>query len=168
MRSSIVCGLTVSAVLAGAALAAEQGLVEPGGKIGVMTVVRGDTYNSDEIVFRPCPLSTPKPGTYHRSCLVPKVPRLFIGASWYEPTQKELDYAWKHERWKLWVDGQQVDLPRFGTTDSHLTARSNGKLLFLRSWRVTLAGASGKHTIHYKFQLPDGTINSTLDITIEK
>ena len=34
MRSSIVCGLAASAVLAGAALAAEQGLVEPGGRSG--------------------------------------------------------------------------------------------------------------------------------------
>jgi hypothetical protein len=42
MRSSIVCGLAVSAAPAGAALAAKQRPVEPGGKIGVMPVVRGD------------------------------------------------------------------------------------------------------------------------------
>jgi hypothetical protein len=168
MRSSIVCGLTVSAVLAGAAVAAEQGLVEPGGKIGAMTVVRGDTDNSELNVFDPCPISAPKPGTYHTSCTVTKVPRLFIGAGQHEQTQKELDDAWKHERWRLWVDERQVDLPRFGTTDKHQHSII-GKLGSWRTWTVTLAGApSGKHTIHYQVQTPSGPIDFTLAITITK
>jgi hypothetical protein len=50
MRSSIVCGLAVSAALAGAARAAKQRPVEPGGKIGVMTVVRGDAYDADVVM----------------------------------------------------------------------------------------------------------------------
>ena len=54
MRSSIVCGLVVGGVLAGGALAAEQRPVEPGGKIGAMTVVRGNGYNADENMWVAC------------------------------------------------------------------------------------------------------------------
>lgn len=137
-----------------------------------MTVVRGDADNSELNVFDPCPLSAPKPGTYHTSCSVAKVPRLFIGQSDNRQTQKELDYAWKHERWRLWVDGRQVDLPRFGTTDKHRHSLI-GKLGSWRTWRVTLAGApSGKHTIRYLVQYRSGaknlTWNLTWTITIEK
>jgi hypothetical protein len=95
IRSTIVCGLVVSGLLAGAALAADQRPVEPGGKIGAMTVVRGDTYDADVVMVEVCPTIITKPGKYHRSCSVPKVPRLHIGESHFARTQKELDISWK-------------------------------------------------------------------------
>jgi hypothetical protein len=167
MRSSIVCSLIVGGVLAGAAFAAEQRPVEPGGKIGVMTVVRGDTYDADVVMVQACPSLITKPGKYHRSCSVPKVPRLHIGESHFAQTQKELDISWKRERWSLWVDGRPVDLPRFGTSDSNHYVY--GKPAFFRRWRVILAGApSGRHTIHYLLKDPSGTYDVTTTVTVGK
>jgi hypothetical protein len=156
-------------VLAGAALAADQRPVEPGGKIGAMTVVRGDHYNADEMVWvAGCETSISKAGNYHRSCVLPKLPRLYIGTSWNALTQKELDNIWKYERWRLWVDGRPVDLPRFGTSDTRFRL-NNGKRAFSRSWRVILVGApSGKHTIRYLWRLPSGATSLTLAVTVEK
>ena len=74
MRSSIVCGLVVGRVLAGAALAAAQRPVDPGGKIGAMTVVRGNTYDADELVWvAGCNDLISKPGKYHWSCVRARV-----------------------------------------------------------------------------------------------
>jgi hypothetical protein len=168
MRSSIVCGLIASGVLVGAALAAEQRPVEPGGKIAAMTVVRGDAYNADENMWVACPVWVSTAGKYHRSCSVPKVARLYIGAAWAGPTKKELDREWKQEHWSLWVDGRAVDLPRFGTSDGP-GRTPNGTPVLFRRWRVILAGApTGKHTIHYLSHLPSGAVNTTLAVTIEK
>ena len=169
MRLSIFCGLVVGGVLAGGALAAERGQpVEPGGKIGAMAVVRGDAYNADEVMWVDgCGGSISKAGKYHRSCSVPKVPRIYIGASWAESTQEELAKVWKHERWRLWVDGRPVDLPHFGTSDGHGSFK--GKPAFFRNWRVILAGApSGKHTIRYLWKLPSGAADVTTAVTVRR
>ena len=167
MRSSIVCGLLVGGVLAGAAFAAQQA-VEPGGKIGAMTVVRGDDYNASENLFGvACPTLIPKPGTYHRSCNLPKVPRLYIGGGDFAATQKEIDSNWKGERWSLWVDGRPVDLPRFGASDSH--AFFNGKPVVWKRWRVILVDApSGKHTIRYLWKEPSVVRDLTMTVTVGK
>ncbi len=168
MRSTIVCGLVVGGLLAGVAVAADQRPVEPGGKIGAMTVVRGNSYDSDELVWvAGCNDLISKAGKYHWSCVLPKVPRLYIGAESVELTQKKLDSVWKHEGWRLWVDGRPVDLPRFGTSDSYQRNRFNGKTAFARSWKVILAHApSGKHTIRYLWRLPSGAADLTMAVTV--
>jgi hypothetical protein len=166
MRSKIACGLIVGGLLAGAAFAAEQGPVEPGGKIGAMTVARGDQYHADVDLFPFCPrLMFNKPGTYHRSCSPEIVRRLFIGAGDIAPTQKEVDSKFKSEHWSLWVDGHPVDLPRFGA--SHGYDYRNGKRVVSKTWNVMLVNApSGKHTIRYRFKLPQGIVNLMLALTI--
>jgi len=165
MRLTIVCGLVVGGVLAGAALAAGQRPVEPGGKIGAMTVVRGATYDADLVMLAACPATFTKPGKYHWSCSLPRVPRLYIGVSHFAHTQKELEISWKRERWSLWVDGRPVDLPHFGTSDSRHPIQ--GKLAFFRGWKVTLSGApSGRHTVHYLMKDPSGAYDMTTAVTI--
>ena len=168
MRSGIVCGLVVGGVLAGAALAAEQRPVEPGGKIGAMTVVRGHDYDADINVNSVCAAWIPRAGKYHRSCSVPKVPRLYIGVGWAAPPQKEreLDNVWKQFRWRLSVDGRPVDLPRFGAYDD-AGRYPNGKPAVFRNWKVILSGApSGTHTIHYTWHIPSGSVDFTMEVTI--
>ena len=164
MHSTIACGLVVSGMLAGAALAADQRPVEPGGKIGAMTVIRGDDSHAKNM-WASCPTHISKPGIYHRSCSPSKSPRLYIGASDSRATQKELDSAWKNERWSLWVDRRPVDLPRFGASVSH---GFNGHDFFSKSWRVILVDApSGKHTIHYRWRQPSGVFDVTMNVTVQ-
>ncbi len=165
MRSKIACGLIVGGLLAGAALAAEQRPVEPGGKIGAMTVARGDTYHADLDLFTFCPTLINNPGTYHRSCSPEIVRRLYIGAGDFAPTQKEADSHFKSEHWNLWIDSHPVDLPRFGA--SHTYDYRNGKRVVSKRWNVILVNApSGKHIIRYRFKLPQGVVNLTMAVTI--
>ena len=165
MLSKIACGLIVGGLLAGAAFAAEQGPVEPGGKIGAMTVARGDQYHADVDLFLFCPTLINKPGTYHRSCSPEIVRRLYIGAGDFAPTQKEADSHFKSEHWNLWIDSHPVDLPRFGA--SHTYDYRNGKRVVSKRWNVILVNApSGKHIIRYRFKLPQGIVDLTMTVTI--
>ncbi len=165
MFSKIACGLIVGGLLAGAAFAAEQGPVEPGGKIGAMTVARGDQYHADVDLLLFCPTLINKPGTYHRSCSPEIVRRLYIGAGDRAPTQNEVDSKFKSQHWSLWVDGHPVDLPRFGA--SHSYDYSNGKRVVFKTWNVILVNApSGKHTIRYRWKQPQGVVNLTYAVTI--
>jgi hypothetical protein len=134
MRRSVICGVIVGGLLAGAAFAAAQRPVEPGGKIGAMTVVRGGVYNASLNMLAACPgTQIPGPGTYHLSCSLPKVPRLYIGAGDAAQRQEEIDSRWKYEGWSLVVDGRRLDLPRFGASDSHGVL--NGTPVVWRKWR---------------------------------
>jgi hypothetical protein len=167
MRSSVLCGLAVVGVLAGTALAAGHATIEPGGKIGVMTIARGDRYSANWNLWLNCPTVINKAGTYHKSCNIPKG-RLYIGAEDWSPSQRKLDAIWKQERWRLWVDGQPVDLPRFGASDNHRAL--NGKSVIVRNWNVILVDApSGKHTVRYLWHVPSGAVvDLTLAVTIRK
>jgi hypothetical protein len=81
------------------------------------------------------------------------VRRLFIGYGDFALTRKALDRAWKQLIWKLWVDGHNVKLSTFGSSDRALYAfpPANGKDVILREWRVILVGVTrGKHTIRYR------------------
>jgi hypothetical protein len=157
----------VGGLLAGAAFAAAQRPVEPGGEIGAMRVVSGELYNASEDWFAVCTSHVSRPGTYHWSCSLPKVPRLYIGAGDVAPTQAEIDSRWKHERWSLWVDGRRVDLPRFGVSDSPIS--SNGRPAVLKKWKVILVNApSGKHTIRYLEKVSGAAYDGTWVVTVEK
>jgi hypothetical protein len=144
--------------------------VRPGGKIGTMTVVRGIEHRADDEIWRFCKAVIPKPGRYHRTCFVPRVERLFIGYGDWEKTQKALEAAWRRLKWDLWVDGHQVDLPRFGTSERTLYyfAPAGGKNAILREWSVTLLGVtSGKHVIRYRSASRSlGTTDATWTLTV--
>lgn len=139
----------------------------PAGKIGAMTVVRGDRYSSNWSLWLFCPTDINKAGTYHKSCNVP-TGRIYIGAEDWSPSQKKVDTIWKQERWRLWVDGLPVDLPRFGASDNHRVL--NGKPLIVRNWNVILVGAKpGKHTVRYVWHVPSsGTADLMLAVTLTK
>ena len=71
---------------------------------------------------------------------------------------------WNARDWSLWIDGERVSLDEFGTTDRTLYQYppADGKDVTLREWSVTLAHSTpGRHTVRYRFQLPQGTVDAT-------
>jgi hypothetical protein len=140
-------------------------LVEPGGKIGTMTLVRGSEYEADaELWGGPCDPFTPTPGRYNRKCSVPRIHRLFIGYGDLEPTMKASISAWKTLKWQLWLDGRPVDLAPFGTDVRKLQGGENG---FLREWSIILTGETpGKHVLRWRSEAPSGTTDATWTFTV--
>jgi hypothetical protein len=159
--AAIVCGCSSSA-----------GGLGPGDKVGTMTLVSGTASDADENFFEFCNPVILKPGTYRRSCTIPRIQRLLIGYGDFEPTRKALESDWKERKWDLWVDGRRVNLVAFGTYDHTLFAypAAGGKNVILRRWKVILVGAiPGKHTIRYRSHGPSaGTTDATWAFTVAK
>jgi hypothetical protein len=139
--------------------------LQPGGKDGTMTLIRGTSVEADAKFFDSCNPVILKPGRVQRACVVPRVRRLFIGYGDFELNEKALDRAWKQLNWRLWVDGHPINLPAFGTSDRTLYAfpPAHGEDVVLREWRVILVGVtSGKHIIRYRSTSPAvGTVDAT-------
>src|SRR5262249_57904983 len=72
-RGSVgVLVLTVTVALLAAGFRSSPPAVGPGGKIGAMTLVRGNEHEADDELWgRYCAPSTPEPGRYSRTCSVP-------------------------------------------------------------------------------------------------
>jgi hypothetical protein len=170
MRSSITSVLLLLALGTVAGGVAAAGPIGPGGKIGTMTVVRGEVYEADLNIFNVCNPVILKPGRYHRSCSVPRVHRMFIGNGLVAPTRKGLDELWKRTRWGFWVDGRSVRLAPFGAFDRSVRSFGpSGKPAFVRIWKVILVGARpGKHAVRYLTRYPGGTIDATWTVTVQK
>src|SRR4051812_36796336 len=80
VRSGIACVvLFAAAVVFGSAFGGAASPVTPGGKIGTMTLVRGEHYQSDLALFNVCDPVIRKAGRYQRSCQVPQVDRIWLG-----------------------------------------------------------------------------------------
>jgi hypothetical protein len=161
--------LAASLAVLAAGFRSAPSLVDPGGKIGKMTVVRGGEHEaSAEIWGGYCDPFTPNPGRYNRTCrIVPRLLRLFIGYGDLEPTMKASASTWKKMKWELWIDGRPVDLPRFGTDVRTLfNVLGQGKNGILREWSVILTGATGKHVIRYRSDGPAGITDATWTFTV--
>jgi hypothetical protein len=153
----------VTALVGGCGGSADS--AEPGSTIGAMTLVRGTTSQADLKFFDFCNPIILKAGQYRRSCHMPHVHRMFIGYGNFETSRRSLARDWRQTRWDLWVDGDRVDLPAFGTDDRTLYAfpPAGGKNVTLREWDVILANPTpGKHELHYRSRPGSG---ATTDAT---
>ncbi len=164
--------LAVTAALLGSGFRSSRPPVGPGGKIGMMTLVRGVEHAADaELWGTFCDAVIPKPGRYRRTCFVPRVQRLFIGYGDWERTRKALDSVWKQLKWDLWFDGRHVTLSRFGTSERTLYyfPAAGGKNVILREWNVILIGITpGKHAIRYRSASRSlGTTDATWTFTVQ-
>jgi hypothetical protein len=173
VRPTISCALLfgLAFVATGVGAAGRAAPVAPGGKIGTMKVVRGEEFESELNLFNVCNPVLPKAGrSYHRSCSVPRVQRMFIGLGSVQPTRKGLDEFWKRTRWNLWIDGRPVALAAFGTADGAWRRfRPTGKPAFFRIWKVILVDATpGKHTVRYLLREPDATTDATWTVAVPK
>lgn len=132
-----------------------------------MLVVQGTAHDADAELF-PAGICDPivrSPGRRTRACgTAPPAKRLFIGYGIFGPSTKSVDAAWNKQSWSMWIDGQRVNLSRFGTSDRWTTA--NGRRVLLREWAIVLVGASGRHSLRYRNRLPQGVYDTTWKFTV--
>jgi hypothetical protein len=168
---SVFVFLLMTAALLESGFRSAPSPVQPGGRIGTMSLVRGIEREADaELWGLFCDAVIPKPGRYRRTCSVPRVQRLFIGFGDWEKTQKALESAWKELSWDLWLDGRQVNLRGFGTSERTLYSfpAAGGKNVILREWSVILVGVTpGTHVIRYRsVSRSGGTTDASWALTV--
>jgi hypothetical protein len=144
--------------------------VEPWTRVNGMLVVGGTVRRADGALFGQwCDPVVLTAGRRTRACgRVPRVERLFVGHGWFAP-ELSIDREWRRLAWEMWIDGQRVDLERFGTSDRWLLrfAPARWRDVVLREWSVTLLRATpGRHSIRYRTRWPRGETDTTWTFTI--
>lgn len=138
--------------------------VQPGGRVGQMTVVRALPEEADAEIWIYCNPIVRNPGVHRRTCRVPRFHRLAIGYGLWERSQVKLNGEWDRTTWWLWLDGRRIFLPAFESYDRVLTnfAPAGGATVTLRVWRVQLRGVvSGTHTLRYRSRTRAGVVTDT-------
>ena len=152
--------LVALSLTAGAsATTSDDAAIDPGQRVGGMLVVQGLEREADLSIWTFCNPVVTAPGPEARTCAVPQSRRIFAGYGIWGESRKIVDQAWHKGAWALWIDGQRVDLGRFGTTEQwipHPMRPTAKKLGLLRLWAIVLVGAKGTHWIRYRSRLEDG------------
>ena len=120
-------------------------LLKPGDRVGEMVLTAREVENAESSIFSYCEpiIGESEPSPIIRECNVPRLPNLLIGYGEFAGTQDELDLIWQSKTWELYVDGQGVDLPAFGTFDLDWGTR-------FRVWKVMLENPTpGSHRLRY-------------------
>ena len=146
--------------------------IDPWERVNGMLVVQGGATRAETALFgNYCEPNILESGRYRRTCSnVPGVRRLFVGYGMWGP-KATIPRNWKAREWSMWIDGRRVSLDEFGTTDRtlHQYPPADGKDVTLREWSVTLVRATpGRHTIRYRFRLPQGTTDATWQFTVAR
>jgi hypothetical protein len=160
--------IAVLALMAGVLAAGEAGgAIEPGTRVNGMLVVQGDKRDADGWLFDTiCDPIVLRPGRRTRTCgQLPPLRRLFVGHGLFAPA-KQIDSFWRSVSWKLWIDGQQVGLGRFGHADRRIQV--GGRDVVLREWAIILMGAEGRHSIRYRTRGPQGVGDTTWRFSVAK
>jgi hypothetical protein len=137
-----------------------SGAIEPGTRVNGMLVVQGVKQEADGWLYDTiCDPFVRSPGRRTRTCgQLPPLRRLFVGHGLYAP-KKQIDSFWRSVSWKLWIDGEQVSLSRFGHGDRWIQV--DGRMRVLREWAIILVGAKGRHSIRYRTRGPQGVSDTT-------
>jgi hypothetical protein len=129
----------VALVLAAGADAGRDGIgtIEPRTRVNGMLVVQGSSRQAQGSLFGSiCDPVVLKPGRRTRNCApVSRVARLFVGYGLFAPPG-QIERDWKDVKWKLWLDGQSVDLAAFGTSDRVLSKYAPADFKGCRASRV--------------------------------
>jgi hypothetical protein len=108
-------------------------------------------------------------GTHARECTVPQLQRLMVGYGDIAASPELLEQRWRVQRWRLYLDGQEVDLNAFGTLADRLYNAGNvSDKTWMRLWAVTLVSPTpGQHTLRYVREpsTPGQSLSDTLDVT---
>ena len=141
------------------------GAIEPGTRVNGMLVVQGDKRDADGWLFDT--ICDPMGASGRRR--EPAASFLPLGASsWYGifAPEKQIDGYWRSVSWKLWIDGQQVGLGRFGHADRRIQV--GGRDVVLREWSIILMGVKGRHSIRYRTRGPQGVGDTTWRFSVAK
>ena len=153
--------IAVLAFTAGALAAREAGgAIDPGTRVNGMLVVQGVKQEADGWLYDTiCDPFVRSPGRRTRTCgQLPPLRSLFVGHGLFAP-KKRIDSFWRRVSWKLWIDGEQVSLGRFGHGDRWIQV--DGRKVVLREWSIILVGAKGRHSIRYRTRGPQGVADTT-------
>jgi hypothetical protein len=156
-------------VCAGATAAAATSALVPGDRIGGMEVAKLGWSEHVVSIFPACDPLITRPGFYHRTCIVPRFRRLFIGYGDFRTTLPALDRAWRGEQWQLYVDGREIYLPAFGTDWRIIVgfAGAPNRNTVFREWQVALVRPTpGPHTIRYIAIRRDGVVDVTFTVRV--
>jgi hypothetical protein len=157
--------LALSVLASGAsATTVRDAAIDPGTPVNGMVVVQGLAGEADATLFGGyCDPIVVAPGRRTRTCsVIPHVRQLFVGhGTW--AVKKRIDAAWNKQSWAMWIDGDAVELSRFGHSDRWLShfAPAGGRDVVLREWSIVLTGARGRHSIRYRTRLPEGVFDTT-------
>ena len=140
LSSVFFCLLVVSCT-------AKNKLLQPGDKIGEMTLVQEASATPYDVIYTFCDFGpdSHEPLKYSTTCGVPMQPGLGLRIGW---TAKESLIAsnWEAIEWGLKVDGQIVDLQAFKWEE--FSSTNNGENLKSRVWFIALEDLTpGKHTL---------------------
>jgi hypothetical protein len=144
------------------------GPLRPGAELNGMRLTTANAADKDIFVF--CDPYVLQPGTYARDCEVPQLQRLMIGYGSFSESPESLELEWQASRWRMYLDGREVDLEAFGTlADRPLVDAKVGDGMWLRVWAVTIVNPTpGPHTLRYVAQQSsavDTTVVGTNDTT---
>ena len=126
----------------------EKGVIEPGDKIGEMTVEQSTEMPYPNIwIFCENMPDELEPTASSTVCEVPLVSSLDIVIGWLA---KETKFAsnWDAMAWEMYIDGYQIDLESFDWFESDYIAKGEDNKA--RAWIITLKNLSpGKHTLRH-------------------
>jgi hypothetical protein len=130
-----------------------------------MLVVQSSSRRSETSLFGGyCDPVVLTAGRRSRDCgTLPRWSRLYVGYGLFAP-RGSIERVWKGTTWKLWLDGQPVDLTAFGTSDRILPKYppADGKDVVLREWSIVLVSPTpGTHRIRYRTADKDGVMDTT-------
>jgi hypothetical protein len=165
------CGVVVLAFALGSTAAAATPPLKPGDHIGTMLVTNGRPTETVQRLTDHCNPVITKAGVYHRRCTIPLKQQLWIGYGEFAKTLKELDALWVDGRWRLVLDGREVDLKAFGAIQYHPSsfAPVGGGSAYIREWKVRLVEPTpGRHTVRYitTYKRDGSVIDVTFTITL--
>jgi hypothetical protein len=148
--------------------------IDPGQRVHGMRVVQGLARDADAELFGViCDPDVLGPGRRTRSCgALPPVRRIFVGHGIWVVSKERLESQWRAyaRRTEMWIDGQRVNLARFGHSDRVLPGypEAGGRDAFLREWSIVLVGAQGRHSIRYRTRSRSGLSDTTWWFTVAR
>ena len=121
-------------------------MIQPGDKIGVMTVEQSTEIPYQNIwLFCDQGPDEKEPRSFITDCEVPSVSSLDISIGWFAKESK-LVPNWDAMTWELYIDGYQIDLESFEWFEYDFLAKGENNKQ--RAWIITLKNLSpGEHTL---------------------
>ena len=125
--------------------AAAPKLVEPGGKIGDMTVENHVSTRISPVIWTYCDTGAIRmePGTATIDCEIPRaVSRLSLGFGWVAKDETTLQANLETIKWELYIDDHQINVDAFESTPKNWPEGPG------REWLIDLVNLTpGKHTL---------------------
>jgi hypothetical protein len=165
-----VAGVAVLCAALSALARADSVTIEPRTRVNGMLVVQSSSRQSETSLFGGyCDPVVLTSGRRSRNCgTIPRWSRLYVGYGLFA-RPSSIERAWKATTWKLWLDGQPIDLTAFGTSDRVLPkyGPADGKDVVLREWSIVLVRPTpGAHRIRYRTADADGVMDTTWNFRV--